>query len=89
MSVLMVVLMVLIEELVVFCSKGKMTCSIATYRTMHANYIIHIMMYAIQLYRCTYMKSVRYQIEQWQRLQGSEWITIIHWHLKTHSPQFL
>ena len=54
-------------------------------------------MYAIQLYRCTYMKSVRYQIEQWQGLQGSVWITcilttyvtVIHWHLKTHSPQFL
>ena len=37
MSVLMVVLMVLIEELVVFYSKGKMTCNIA----IHVNYMLN------------------------------------------------
>ena len=43
-----------------------------------------------------YMKSARYQIKQWPGQQGSavdnmhlNYVTVVHWHLKTHSSQFL
>ena len=76
-----------------------MAHTIATYRTMHVNYIIHTMMYICIQFSCIdvhNIRSVRYQTEQWQGLQGSvmdnmhlNYVTVIHWHLKTHSPQFL
>ena len=66
---------------------------------MHVNYIIHNYYYGTMLFSCIdvamYMKSARYQIKQWPGQQGSavdnmhlNYVTVVHWHLKTHSPQF-